>query len=78
MLISIVILLKEYDSHPLPYWSFHLNLNSMEPRLGFEGEWATDWVLKKLIDQRVADAKRVGGQRTRESARPMGNQRARK
>jgi len=51
MLISIVILLKEYDSHPLPYWSFHLNLNS----------WATDWVLKKLIDQRVADAKRVGG-----------------
>ena len=23
-------------------------------------KWATDWVLKKLIDQRVADAKRVG------------------
>ncbi|KAN0071240.1 hypothetical protein V8E54_010671 [Elaphomyces granulatus] len=39
MLISIVILLKEYDSHPLPYWSFHLNLNS----------WATDWVLMRSV-----------------------------
>ena len=24
----------------------------------FQGGWATDWVLKKLIDQRVADKKR--------------------
>jgi hypothetical protein len=36
-------------------------VHEKEPRLEgvFEGEWATDWVLKKLIDQRVADAKRV-------------------
>jgi hypothetical protein len=24
----------------------------------FEGGWATDWILKRLIDQRVADVKR--------------------
>jgi hypothetical protein len=38
-------------------------VHEKEPRLEgvFEGEWATDWVLKKPIDQRVADAKRVGG-----------------
>jgi hypothetical protein len=37
-------------------------VSDAEPRLEgvFEGEWATDWVLKKLIDQRVSDAKRSG------------------
>jgi hypothetical protein len=29
LFIAIVILLKLYDNHPMPSWSFHLNVNSM-------------------------------------------------
>ncbi|KAN0066976.1 hypothetical protein V8E54_014900 [Elaphomyces granulatus] len=36
-------------------------VHDLEPRLldHFEGGWATDWTLKRLIDQRVADVKRA-------------------
>ena len=46
-------------------------VHDVEPRLVeyFEGSWATDWVLKKLIDQRVADVKRVEGAGQNESVR---------
>jgi hypothetical protein len=48
------------------------------PRLAecFEASWATDWVLKRLIDQRVADVKRarvegVGEKRKRKAGKQL-------
>jgi len=52
-------------------------VSDAEPRLEglFEGEWATDWVLKKLIDQRVSDAKRLGGKKRKrkDGGKPKGS-----
>jgi len=52
-------------------------VHEKEPRLEgvFEGEWATDWVLKKLIDQRVADAKRVSAHKISSLLAEMGRTR---
>src|SRR5467141_1677872 len=49
-------------------------VHELEPRLlqHFEGGWATDWILKRLIDQRVADVKR--GTKRKAEAKADGKQ----